>query len=149
MARPGGDLESALSLNRNCNIVNKNEFKTNSAGLIYNSENPQIVPMNNFGNTKCPCCNMEKCICPSDCKGCSCNRISNNSIGNRRKSKFGNLYNQMGPAFEKNNNYLMGNNTVQALHGGATQYEPPRARKSGNNLTYIGSATEYRPQLIN
>jgi hypothetical protein len=112
MAVPGGDLETTLSLNRECNIVNKPESKTNSVGLIFDSKNQQIVPMNNFG---------------------------------RKKNKFGNLYNQMGPAFERGNQYLVDPLTVTNLYGGATQNEPPRPGKVNNPLSYIGQAKEYKP----
>jgi hypothetical protein len=52
MAQPGGQLETALNLNRNCN----QKVSTESPGLIFNSPNPQIVPMSfgkrsKFGNS--------------------------------------------------------------------------------------------------
>jgi hypothetical protein len=110
--RPGDDLDTALNLNRSCGILGKPGSIQNSLGLIFDSKNQQIVPMNNFG---------------------------------RRKTKFGNLYNQMGPAFERGNQYLIGKDTVMNLYGGATQNEPPRPGKVNNNLSYIGKAKEYTP----
>lgn len=112
MAVPGGDLDTVLNLNSKCNVVRRPESKTNSVGLIFDSNNQQIVPMNNFG---------------------------------RRKSKFGNLYSQMGPAFERGNQYLVYPDTVSKLYGGATQYEQPRPGKVNNPLIYIGQSKEYQP----
>ena len=44
MAEPAGQLGTALRLNRECNISKGNNTPTfNSPGMIYNSENPQIV----------------------------------------------------------------------------------------------------------
>jgi hypothetical protein len=118
MAVPGGDLETALSLNRNCNILNKDIAKTQSTGLIFDSKNQQIVPMNNFGN-----------------------RFIKN------KNNFGNLYNQMGPAFEVGNEYLVDKNTVSNLYGGATQNEPVRPTKVNNNNIYVGQSDNYNPLI--
>ena len=50
MAVPGGDLDTMLSDNRNCNILKRSKSRLNSPGFIYNSKNPQIVGFNNFGS---------------------------------------------------------------------------------------------------
>jgi hypothetical protein len=43
MGVPGGDLDTALSLNSKCNIENNSKAKNMTPGMIYDSENPQIV----------------------------------------------------------------------------------------------------------
>jgi hypothetical protein len=80
MAYPGGDLDTTLNLNRSCNMYNpvpspsggNADPVVNSAGMIYNSQNPQIVNMTSFGKRRNP-----------------------------RRNLFGNLYAQMGPTPEK------------------------------------------------
>lgn len=57
MARPGGDLDTALNTNRSCNIYNPNpspqggnrDPATYTVGMIYDSKNPQIT---SFGRNK-------------------------------------------------------------------------------------------------
>ena len=59
MAYPGGDLDTALNTNRSCNVYNSVTTPSgapaypvlNSAGMIYNSKNPEIVNMS-FGKRK-------------------------------------------------------------------------------------------------
>jgi len=60
MAYPGGDLDTALLTNQNCNMYNSTPSPsgkpadpvTYGTGMIYNSTNPQIVGMNSFGRHK-------------------------------------------------------------------------------------------------
>ena len=103
MNRPGDDLDTLLQDNRNCNIINNPDAATKQTGLFYDSpDNPQIVT-NQFGRRR------------------------------KRKNLFGNmLYNQMGPSYEKDNQYLHGKNTIASLHGGATQFEKSRPNKVKN-----------------
>jgi hypothetical protein len=53
MVVPGGDLDTARSNNRNCNIINNPKAIEDSPGLIFDSKNPQIVSFgkkrNRFG----------------------------------------------------------------------------------------------------
>ena len=102
--------------NNNCNIINNPAAATEQTGLFYDSnENPQIVT-NQFGKRK------------------------------KRKNLFGNiLYNQMGPAYEKGNQYLLRKNTVSSLYGGATQFEKSRPYNVKNKEIYIGQAPKYNP----
>jgi len=65
-------------------------------------------------------------------------------FGNRkRKSNFGNLYSQMGPAY--GSQYLIDKNTVKNLYGGGIQDNLPRPYKVNNPGTFIGSYPEYNP----
>jgi hypothetical protein len=66
-------------------------------------------------------------------------QINSNSFGYR------NLYPQMGPAFEKNSQYLISKNTVKNLYGGALQGEDPKPTGIRNNTIYIGTKPDYTP----
>ena len=72
-------------------------------------------------------------------------QIVSSTTGFGRKSRFGNLYSQMGPASEIGNQYLINKDTGKQLYSGARQDELPRpySVKTG----YVGQATEYKPKL--
>jgi hypothetical protein len=113
MARPGGDLETALSLNRAANMYNENNKAdpvTYSPGLIYNSSNPQIVSMTAFGLKK------SKKIKPKSKKSKKSKKIKPKSTTQIMKSlnkyenyikvhKSGNLIRCMNNAYCDNYNY--------------------------------------------
>jgi len=108
MAVPGGQLDTALRLNRECNYSNNKVPQFNTPGMIYNSVNPQIV-----------------------------------GFGKRKKSNFGNLYNQMGPAY--GSQYLMNMDTVKYLNGGGINNNNPRPSTIINPYSYIGISPMYQP----
>ena len=86
-----------------------------SPGIIFDSPNPQIVD-----NTT--------------------------GFGRRkRRSRFGNLYSQMGPASEIGNQYLINKDTGNQLYSGARQNETPRPYSINNKSIYIGQAPIYNP----
>jgi hypothetical protein len=65
---------------------------------------------------------------------------------NIKRSNFGGLYSQMGPAYERGNQYLVSKNTIANLYGGAVQNEPNRPNKVQNNELYISKNVEaYNP----
>ena len=71
-----------------------------------------------------------------------------------RTVHFGGLYSQMGPAYERGNQYLVEKNTFANLYGGAVQNEPMRPNKVKNNELYISKGVEAydpikRSQTIN
>ena len=65
-------------------------------------------------------------------------------FGKTRRSQFGNLYKQMGPAFEINNQYLIDKDTGRKLYSGARQNELPRPVK-GASKTFIDTYPPYNP----
>jgi len=71
-------------------------------------------------------------------------QIVDNTTGFGRRSKFGSLYKQMGPASEIGNQYLINKDTGKQLYSGAQQYEYPRPRGVSNG-TYISTAKLYNP----
>jgi len=89
----------------------------NSAGMIYNSKNPEIVNMS-FGKRK------------------------PRSVS---KSRFGNksLYYQMGPVPARN--YLLETTTFDSMYAGGGQKALPRPYKIDNENLYIGQAPVYYP----
>lgn len=97
MAYPGGDLDTTDFTNRECNIINNPQTATKTVGFLYDSKNKQLNA-SNFGRRK-----------------------KKNNFGN-----YSSLYSQMGPAFEKNNEYVVKRNTVAKLYGGALQFEKPK-----------------------
>jgi hypothetical protein len=117
MARPGGDLDTALNTNRSCNIYNPNPSPqggnrdpvTYTAGMIYDSKNPQIT---SFGKKK-------------------------------RRFGFGNLYQQMGPV--PASNYLLNADTFNVNYAGGGQGEPARPLKGANDKLYVNSSNVYNP----
>ena len=114
MAPPGTQLETAINLNRACNIDKNPSTMKSSPGMIFDSPNPQIVDnTTGFGRRK-------------------------------RRSRFGNLYSQMGPASEIGNQYLINKDTGNQLYSGARQNETPRPY-SIKSSTYIGQAPVYNP----
>ena len=122
MAYPGGDLDTTLNLNRSCNVYNpvptsgENAYPVlNSAGMIYDSPNPQIVN-NSFGKS---------------------NKFK------RIRSKFGNLYQQMGTVPEKN--YLLNSKTFNDMYAGGGTFEPSRPYKVNNSNIFIGQSPIYYP----
>jgi len=62
----------------------------------------------------------------------------------RRRARFGNLYSQMGPAYEIGNQYLINKNTGNELYSGARQFESPRPDGTGGDL-FISKAPKYKP----
>jgi hypothetical protein len=124
MAYPGGDLDTALNTNRSCNMYNKVTTPSgaaaypvlNSAGMIYNSKNPEIVNMS-FGKRK--------------------RSVSNSRFGNKS------LYSQMGPI--PASNYLLDSTTFDSMYAGGGQKAPPRPYKIDNANLYIGQAPVYYP----
>ena len=62
-------------------------------------------------------------------------QLSVSNFGNNNNKNF---YSQMGPAFERNNKYLVNKDTVVKLHGGATQGMHKRPSKVSNELEFIG-----------
>jgi hypothetical protein len=69
-----------------------------------------------------------------------------NSFGRRKKSSFGNLYSQMGPAYEKGNQYLVDKNTFRDLYAGAGQNDLKRPNKVQNSKLYISKNVDsYNP----
>jgi hypothetical protein len=119
MARPGDDLSETLYSNRNCNLVNNPKAATEMVGLFYDSPQSPQVVTNQFGKKK-------------------------------KSSSFGsNLYSQMGPSYEKGNQYLVGKNTFANLYGGATQFAPQRPNKVMNKNLYIGQSPTYNPLTTN
>jgi len=118
MAQPADQLGTALYLNRACNIDRKTSTLTESPGMIYNAENPQIVSnTTGFGRRK----------------------------RSTRRSRFGGLYSQMGPASEIGNQYLISKGTGNQLYSGARQNETPRPYSVKNDQIYIGQAPVYNP----
>jgi len=122
MAQPADQLGTALYMNRTCNTMHKPSSMLEDAGMIYNASNPQIV-----NNTT----------------GFGYKKRSN------RFSRFGSgLYQQMGPASEIGNQYLISKNTGKQLFSGARQDELPRPQGVQNKQIYVGQATEYRPNML-
>jgi hypothetical protein len=113
MAHPSDQLGTAINLNRTCNTMNQRSTMSSSTGLVTQTGNPQIV--DNTTGTK---------------------------FGRKRRSRFGGLYRQMGPASEIGNQFLLGKNTVQGLYGGATQFEGPRPQGIQGN-TFLAQAKLY------
>jgi hypothetical protein len=73
-------------------------------------------------------------------------QIDSNNFGRRRlRSRFGNLYSQMGPAFEKNNQYLISKNTGEKLYGGGLQYEKEKPLSILNKNIFLGTQQAYTP----
>jgi hypothetical protein len=66
-------------------------------------------------------------------------------FGRKRRSRFGGLYSQMGPAFEIGNQYLISKDTGKQLFSGARQNELPRPYSVNNKAEYIGNAPIYNP----
>ena len=62
----------------------------------------------------------------------------------RRRTRFGNLYKQMGPASEIGNQYLISKDTGNRLYSGARQFESPRPGGTGGEL-FISKAQQYNP----
>jgi hypothetical protein len=120
MAHPADQLGTALYLNRACNIDRKESTVKSSPGMIYDAKNPQIVS-NTTGFGK------------------------KSKLNLLRKSRFGGLYSQMGPASEIGNQYLISKDTGKQLYSGARQNEGPRPYKVDNNKIYIGQAPVYNP----
>jgi hypothetical protein len=120
MAQPADQLGTALYLNRSCNIDRNKSTVTEAPGMIYDAKNPQIVS-NTTGFGK------------------------KNKLNLLRKSRFGGLYSQMGPASEIGNQYLISKDTGKQLYSGARQNEGPRPYKVDNKLIYVGQAPEYNP----
>jgi hypothetical protein len=117
MAHPSDQLGTALFLNRTCNTESNKSTTSKSTGLIFDSKNPQIVDnTTSFGNRS------------------------------RKKNSFGNLYRQMGPAFEIGNQYLINKDTGKQLYSGAQQNESPRPYSVKTN-DYIGRVIPYKPKL--
>jgi hypothetical protein len=86
--------------------------------MIYNAENPQIVSnTTGFGRRK----------------------------RSTRRSRFGGLYSQMGPASEIGNQYLIAKDTGNQLYSGERQNETPRPYSVQNEQLYIGQAPDYNP----
>jgi len=127
MARPGGDLDSTLNLNRSCNLYDPVTTPSgatvypvlNSAGMIYNSKNPQIVNMS-FGKR-------------------GKRKQQQHRFGNNLSS----LYSQMGPV--PASNYLLSATTFDNIYAGGGQKAPPRPYKIDNPNLYIGQAPVYYP----
>ena len=114
MAQPNDQLGTELYLNRSCNI--QRNLNKSDPGMIYDSLNPQIVPMSTgFGKKR-----------------------------RTQVSKFGNyLYSQMGPAY--GNQYLITKDTVKELYGGALNNNNVRPSGVQNKNIYIGKAPVYNP----
>jgi len=122
MYPPGGQLETAFSLNRTCNMMQKN-VGDNTYGLVYDSPNPQIV---GFGRQR--------------------GRRAPAAVDLRpRKSGFGKsyLYGQMGDAYA--NAPLVSWDTTRNLYGGGIQNELPRPYSVQNKDIYIGQVNDYNP----
>ena len=71
-----------------------------------------------------------------------------NSFGKKKKSSFGkqNLYSEMGPAYERGNQYLVSKNTFRDLGAGAGQNDLPRPYKVQNDKLYISKNVDpYNP----
>jgi hypothetical protein len=127
MAPPGGDLDTALNLNRSCNQYNPYiatpggrpaDPITYNPGMITNSQNPQIT---SFGK-----------------------RTRRSSAKTPRRSFFGNsLYSQMGPV--PINGYLMSPGTFNNLYAGGGQGEPPRPYQGSNRNYFINTFNPYYP----
>jgi hypothetical protein len=71
-------------------------------------------------------------------------QLVTNQFG-KKKNSFGNLYSQMGPSYEKGNQYLVNKNTFSDFYGGATQFEKTRPNKVENKNLYIGQSPTYNP----
>ena len=71
-------------------------------------------------------------------------QIVDNTTGFGRRSRFGGLYSQMGPASEIGNQYLIKKDTGKQLFSGAQQNEGSRPYGVKSN-TYIGQAPLYNP----
>ena len=73
-------------------------------------------------------------------------QIDSNNFGRRRiRSRVGNLYSQMGPAFERDNQYLISKNTGEELYGGGLQFEQKKPLGVKNNNIFLGTQQEYTP----
>jgi hypothetical protein len=141
---PANDLSTALMLNRKCNLDKKANDNLKTPGMIYNSNNPQIVGPG-FGKIKSKKCESNKNCksvkrCKSDKKCKSVKTCKSVKVCSRFGDK---LYQQMGPAYAPG--YIVGKNTVKDLLGGAQQNEYPRPQKVQNKSIYIGQAEEYDP----
>ena len=119
MAHPSDQLGTALYLNKACNINRNISTVKESPGMIFDSNNPQTVSMTTgFGRKR---------------RG-------------KRNARFGgDLYNQMGPAYEIGNQYLINKDTGKQLFSGARQDEYSRPYSVNNKYTYIGQAAKYNP----
>jgi hypothetical protein len=125
MAHPSDQLGSALYLNRTCNIQGNQNSMASAPGMIFDASNPQIVDnTTGFGKKS-----KRKLFQPT------------------RKTRFGNLYSQMGPASEIGNQYLINKNTGQQLYSGGRQDELPRPNGIDNKYIYVGQAPVYNPKL--
>jgi len=122
MAQPADQLGTALYLNRACNIDRKESTVAAAPGMIYDAKNPQIVSnTTGFG------------------------RQGKRNVPGKRRSRFGGLYSQMGPASEIGNQYLIAKDTGKQLYSGARQNEGPRPYSVNNKEIYIGQAPVYNP----
>jgi len=64
-------------------------------------------------------------------------------FGKKKRSQFGKLYNQMGPAY--GSQYIVDKDTIRNIYGGGLQDEYPRPQKVNNKDIYIGQAKVYNP----
>jgi hypothetical protein len=102
MSRPGDDYDTAMYFNEQCNVLSQKN-PDDVPGFFSNSTSGGISPSTMFGRKK--------------------------RTKSKKTVRFGdNLYSQMGPAYEINNDYLMCKNTVKNLRGGATQSELPKVQ---------------------
>jgi hypothetical protein len=122
MAHPADQLGTALALNRTCNTTSSTY---SSPGIVAGTNSPQIVSnTTGFGRRT-------------------------TGFG-RRTTGFGKLYNQMGPAFEMGNQYLVNQNTGNLLYSGARQNEmsAPGSVQSMGYSNYISQAPPYKISQI-
>jgi hypothetical protein len=114
-----------MPLNRTCNISNHDPTEISYPGFAYDAVNPEIVDNNTganaFGKKK-----KVKQIKPST-----------------RRSRFGNLYYGMGPAY--GSQYIVGQTTVDSLYGGGLQNENAMPKVVDDPLSWIGQAKPYNP----
>jgi len=139
MARPGGDLDTALRTNYLA-FINRPPKNTNTsqnvAGLVYDRKVPDFVGFNGLPGLP-------------------------GKPGKERKTSFGRtgLYHQMGAPFGRNGvEYLLNANTVADFYGGATNTFslsnnkrnlmtkiPKRPKKVQDNSIYISKGKTYSP----
>lgn len=116
MAYPGGDLDTAINNNRNCGIVSNTNVST--AGFPVTKEQGLIF------NSKNP------------------QIVTATSFGKRKaRSRFGNLYSQMGPAYGPQ--YLMGKNYFDNAFAGGGFGAQGKPSQGSNQELFVNKFPPY------
>jgi hypothetical protein len=119
MAYPGGDLDTAINTNRSCNLYNSTPSPSGKPA------DPVTYGAGMIYNSVNP------------------QIVGMNSFGKRKKNRFGNLYNQMGPVPHKN--YLLNADWFNKNYAGGGQSDIIKPHSIQNKQIYIGQAKEYYP----